>query len=619
MASFNMTSGARASLPFSLCAALTLYFSHRVFGVFFPNANGFLGADYTYFLPRLLDGEYWFAVNGIWETPWFTPSFCGGLPFFGNPQSMYYSVPQALAIFFGPLKAVYYTFLAFQLAGFAGFYLLMRGPFGAARSLSLLGAALFTLNGFYAHRMIVGHFAFHAYPLLSLACYFTLRPIPGEGSARRRRFILDSAAAAIIFAVMIHSGMLELGLPAGAAVALVGVFSGALRGRDGDFWGRFALSGLIALALGASRLAATVAFMDQFTRSFYSYPGGIKSAVKLAWFVIQVLFFWPEKMLMYGATFMMGKKIIIHSVAYYEYSVTIVPLLLAIPAGYFHLRKWGTEEGRGEIKPAAALNLAAGILIVLAVASLLYSFEDERISAIRKSAPIIGAYTNMMCWMSALIPAAILAPLVLFGRIPMGDFTKTGVALLCAGVAALQVWSYDRSLYHQYHYDFRKIEAAHDMVRAGKLLPRVEKIVDQSASDWDRPLLDKVPMGGDDYLADCASQMTCYEPIFGYSFSKYPAGMIRPGAAMEVKDGFFNLKNPSCYSYPGENGCRPGDHFRIEQREMAENFRNYRPFAFHMSPRQRMADGITLVTLAALLSFAAYYAITFALKGPKAW
>src|SRR3989442_8323820 len=76
-------------------AALLVF--HLTFGSFFPNRNGGLGHDYSYVLPTLLAGHYWYAVNGPLAIPWFTPAICGGVPLLADPQSFYYSVPQWLA------------------------------------------------------------------------------------------------------------------------------------------------------------------------------------------------------------------------------------------------------------------------------------------------------------------------------------------------------------------------------------------------------------------------------------------------------------------------------------------------------------------------------------------
>src|SRR3972149_9515337 len=91
--------------------SLAIAIHYLIFMQFFPNEHGKLGHDYAYNLPLLLDGYYWYLHNGFWSVPWFTPSFCGGMPLIANPATFYFSVPQFLTFFINPLTAVRTTFL----------------------------------------------------------------------------------------------------------------------------------------------------------------------------------------------------------------------------------------------------------------------------------------------------------------------------------------------------------------------------------------------------------------------------------------------------------------------------------------------------------------------------
>ena len=57
-----------------------------------------IGHDFLYFLPHLLAGKWYFAHQGFLPFR-FSPHFCGGLPQYGNPQDMYYALPQFLTLF----------------------------------------------------------------------------------------------------------------------------------------------------------------------------------------------------------------------------------------------------------------------------------------------------------------------------------------------------------------------------------------------------------------------------------------------------------------------------------------------------------------------------------------
>jgi hypothetical protein len=116
-----------------------------VFSRFFaPDAR--LASDYGLGLPFLLAGYIWYRTVGLWQVPWFTPAFCGGEPFFADPQSGYYAAPQLFTLLVDPLRASYLTMLSFAALGYFGTYWLLRSVFSVSRSAAVLDAAVFMFN-----------------------------------------------------------------------------------------------------------------------------------------------------------------------------------------------------------------------------------------------------------------------------------------------------------------------------------------------------------------------------------------------------------------------------------------------------------------------------------------
>ncbi len=109
-----------------ISSAVVLLAYGVIFGSYFPNAAGGLGHDYKQQLPNLLAGYYWFQQNGFFSIPWFNPAQCGGVPFYADPGHGLYAIPQFLVLFFNPVIAVKITFFLFALAGYTGFYILLR-------------------------------------------------------------------------------------------------------------------------------------------------------------------------------------------------------------------------------------------------------------------------------------------------------------------------------------------------------------------------------------------------------------------------------------------------------------------------------------------------------------
>ena len=138
-----------------------------------------LGSDYTFFLPRLLYGYFWQIENGFFSIPWFSPAFCGGLPYFADPQVMFFSLPQAMLWILNPAETVLATFLTFGILAAVGTYLLLRS-LGVGTWLSLTGALLFAFNEFFLFRMLIGHLTYHVFALIPLLAWCLVKALEAD-------------------------------------------------------------------------------------------------------------------------------------------------------------------------------------------------------------------------------------------------------------------------------------------------------------------------------------------------------------------------------------------------------------------------------------------------------
>ena len=112
-----------------LLLVIIIFLVHQIiYQDFFPNKNLLLGNDYSLFLPQFIFGKVWFNNNFL-SIPWFSPSFCCGLPFYGDPQTMYYSLQQLFFIFFSPLTSIKLMYLFFSFVCFLGTFLLLHKSF----------------------------------------------------------------------------------------------------------------------------------------------------------------------------------------------------------------------------------------------------------------------------------------------------------------------------------------------------------------------------------------------------------------------------------------------------------------------------------------------------------
>ncbi len=539
-----------------------------------PASGAPWGHDYALHLPNLLAGQFWFYANGPFAVPWFNPGQCAGVPYFGDLNVAYYSLPQWATFAFGPVAAVRITFVSFALLGAGGFYLLVRGRFAASPWAAATAAVLFLFGGFYAHRMIVGHLTFHPFTLAPWLAWVFL----ADGAGRR---YWPAAAGGLILAYMFHAGMVHGIAPMALAVAAILLVHGQLHGHRPAPWLLFAAAGLAALALSAQRLSAGLAFLQQFPRDEYDLPGFASLADALQ-IVLRSLFWRPP--------------------------VAEAPPLLSNLGLPLERHEW--EYGLG---PAAALLLIAGaatlrrpsrwlavgaIAAVLAVPILL-NWHQVQWHSFLKSLPLVGSSSSMVRWFALYVPlVALFAGLALDRVVPAGCWRALLAVLAAAATVAWNATA-ERSVDPASAYNAAAIEQGWRALRSGVPVPAVTQL--SVRMDKENRLL--VPQDRNDDLARGYSQLLCYQPMFGYGLERLRFGALRPGPALDdLGDGTLNLKNPACYQFPGANGCAPGDHFRLEQRGAAAHFLRYEPFEFHRPAWQRAADAITVVALIALLA-----------------
>ena len=557
---------------------------HWLYGDFFPTAQGHIGSDYSYFLPNLLDGYFWYRNNGIFAPQWFSPAFCGGVPAFFNPQNLYYSLPQWLTFFIDPLSAVYLTVLIFATLGFAGCYWLLRDAFATSCAVALFGAAVCLFNGFFIHRMIVGHLTFHGFMLVPLIAWCLLRP-PGRGSRQHWRMtITNIAVAGLLFAYMIYSGMVNGVLPALLSIAIIGLIHALLFGHAWRFWVQFAMAGVTGMALAAGKIVGSLAFLANFERTDYALPGA-ENLWKILYMVFEMVFLTPSGetagTTLTNLQWALGR----HE---FEYGITPVPLLALFIGIAYALARWRT---------LTALHwLTFALILMLCCLPLALNMYTPAWNAILKSLPIIGNSSNLLRWFSVYIPVMTVAAALALQYTPWLQRIRPYAAVVALLSVPAINFSVDRQNYAQQGYDPTPITAAYRQIQTPDWSPAI-RFITAFRDEQGRILM---PGYRNNTLIQGASQLTCYEPIFGYRLENFPLQTLHPAPVDHITDGRYNIKNPACYVYPNENQCQPGDHYSVDQAISAKAFTLYQPVRFATPLKQQLANGLTIVAVAGI-------------------
>lgn len=544
----------------------TAFFAARVLA-YVPNAAGQTGQDYAIFLPDLLAGYYWLKTNGIFSIPWMSPAFCGGFPFFADPNEPWFSLPQFLTLFMSPLTAVRVTIVVFAGLGLPGAFWLLRRVFSLSVPAALTGATIFMFNGFYISRMVVGHFTNHTFMLAPAVAACIL--VPRREGATWRFDLVCAVLAAIGFSLMFEAGMVNVIVPVGFAMVILILLQAWRGGLRISPWLRLAGACGLSIALSATKLVASLFLLAQFPRAQYPIPG-IADLVTLIEASIRVIFFQP--------TLGIRRALVNGSMAIerheWEYGVTPVALALIL-AGIF---------ARGGAHPATPRRgLVTLLLAALLPMPMMFNYYQPGWSAFLKSLPLLHSSSLLLRWFTVYVIVAPVAAALGFDRLS-AHVRAWGLA--AASIAGVLLWVsiYDFGIVYTLPFHPTAIEAAYAKVATAGV-PRITTNYMSLTPDGHAIYS---PERNDTFTWGM-SQIACYQPIFGYFLESFPRSGLRLGPALLANDGQLNLRNPACYIFPEANACQPGDLFPASARAEAEKFLSYRPYEFQLPRAERIA------------------------------
>ncbi len=468
--------------------------------------------------------------------------------------------------------------LLFAAIGFWGTYVLARRTFALSEVASLVAATIFMFNGFYSHRMIVGHYGYQPFMLVPFVAWLLCAPT-GDRMPRTKA-ALFVVLTGLTLAYWLQAGLGTLMVPAGLSVlALLCLADFVSPGTLRRALLRAIAATLIALALSASRLVAGATLLAQFERTYYPLPG-INDIPGLLTFVLHALFYSSQHA--FDTVTPLWKNIqwvaMPHETAF---GLTVIALALITVGGLLRV----ADFRRPFLRPGLLPSMLLLALIVLPFALLYYA---PGWNAVLKQLPIFGSTTSPARWLIILIPLTC----VLAGMAANLPRVSRWIALAAVvGVPALNALEY-RGFYQSQNYDSKPVQEFYQAVKAGRIDPAITRIEDQRAPNGS-PLPDNVA------FTRGASSLFCYNPLFGYRLEKFRPEPLQAGPVdATAAPGRLNLRNPACLLYPKDNQCAMWDSFRTDQRDALIEFARYRPFPFTVSKAQQWANAVTIFTLA---------------------
>ena len=584
-----------------------------IFQQFFPNSRGLLGHDYEQFIPNLMFGKIWF-YNNFLSVPWFTPSFCCGIPFYADPQSMYYSIPQIIFLIFNPILSVKIIFFILSFISYVGMFLLVRGNFKCNSYVSLLCASLFLFNGFFVYRAIAGHVDYLSYIFVPLYCYFLIKSYENQSNNSSYVYLILSS---IIFANFFHSGSGPIILIIFTSILSVLLFYSHLINSFKIFF-KFSLSLLLGISISLSKVTATLFFLNNFPRKyapteFYSFISFIKT------FFLSFFLTPNEKYFNDNITSLspfgvndaesFGVQFGVHEM---EYSVSLVPIILLF--FIFFLDKKIIKLNYYNIRFFLLLVLIFSIPVFLNI-NFLNQFQ------LIEKIPILNSTWTRFRWMTIYILPIIIVSGLIIQNLNFNISQKKYLVIVMIFVLLAQNFIKDKS------WHFNDQSYATKNVIDFSLKIKTDKIPEilGPAILMDKFSNPKIVNYKNDMFFYSYSPLTCYQPIFGYDLRKLPAQQIRFNSKLMLSDGSYmlyanklseyngrlNLFNPSCFLFPEENNCLPGDTFKILDKEKLVKFSNYKKFEFKQNKFQIISNYISIITFMGCLLYLIYLFFIF--------
>lgn len=557
-----------------------------------------VGWDHKYFLTRLIDTYLHYRVNGL-SVQWYTPSFGGGLPAYPHPLNAQFSLPQALAIVINPWTAVLLSYFIYALIGYTAAYLFLRHSLNLHWAAATLGAALFSANGFYLEHLANGHFNFQAFPLLPIflaVLLSTSLPIPAAAA------IIALAAAIIIYSASTYPAVFIL-------LSVLICLPLAYLIRPAAFqWQRIArillLGGLLALAINLSKLYAVNSFMRFFPRDMPDRFGIPLQTAPLGLLLqlFGVMGLAPLDALLGIKMTAIRSLMQAYTGAYvglWELDLSLSPVVwILLAGGLIGVFKTLLTKGLAALPRHKGFWLAAGLLLIAVELALEFTFARGWFYPHLRELPFLRAlHVNPRFGSAFIFPLAILGATIFSRwinnwpekRIWMAFIPINLLVLLSLGayllipLAALQ----------ERNYDISGLLIVYEKIKQGDTFP-IENVGDVT----DQTVFERQ-----------TSNLQPYEVLFGYNLQKFQP-QVAAGPAREIREGAFNMTDPTGLVYPEVNGSSPWS--RIPQSESAEleDFLAHRqPAGWKISLGQQIANWVSLAALLISLALLIYYGL----------
>jgi hypothetical protein len=547
----------------------------------------FVGRDYMYFIPRLIDTLLHYKVNGL-SIQWYTPSFDGGIPAYPNPQNIQFSLPQLFTMVMDPWSASIISTIVFVLVGYFAMDYFLIHVLSLRWQTGVLGGLFFSVNGFVIEHVAAGHLGFQSFPLL---------PLIGIGLfASFLPEVVAAAIIALVFAILVYgSGFYSIVIIFLSYIIVLPI----LYLYDPHLFvfkrfGRILLyAGLLTLLVTGSKLYAIVSLLRIFPRQVADhYHGTLFSGLKgIAFQLLGTMNLVPLR-------FILGKNV--NSIDTYlkiltgapwdlwELDVSLSPVLFVflglgvIYQGFILARK------KTVLKVTQWIML--GALILATWITLEFTMAKGFVYPLLKVLPILNSLRANVRFASAFIFPLSMVGAVFYEKMSFRwkvfySPLLHSVLVILTLAGQFTYFAYSKDMEDRAFSVITSI-ATFRLVQAGNTFP-IKTIAD---------------VNDDKTFIDQASDLWSNEPLFQAHYGDRLAVKVIPGPITEVRGGRFNLTDPTGYVFPEVNGTAEFDRFPVADASKLYQFTHrYQP-DWRRPVLQDVLDVTSLVFFLVLIS-----------------
>ena len=451
------------------------------------------------------------------------------------------------------------------------------------------------------YRAIAGHVAYLSYIFVPLYCFFLINSYESKSESLNNIYLILSA---IIFANFFHSGSGPIIFIIFTSIlSVLLLYSHLINSLRIIF--KLILSLILGTLIALSKIIASLFFLSNFPRQypameFHSIISFIQTFF-LSFFLNPNEQYFNENI---KSMFPFG----VHEI---EYSLSVVPIILLFFV--FCLNKKFFKFNYYNIRLFFLLTIIFFIPILFNV-NFLNQFK------LIQTIPFLNSTWVQVRWMLIyILPIIILAGLII-ESIDI-SFKKKYLAISLIFILLAQNLIKDKS----WHVDDQKYNIKNATDFSLKIKKEIDLEIKGPAilmNEFNSP---KKINNKNDMFFQSYSPLTCYQPIFGYGLEQLNAeeiffnsklilqdnSYILYSDKLDEREGRLTFFNPSCFLFPKENNCLPGDTFKISEKEKLVKFTKYKKFKFQQNGFQIISNYVSIFTFLGCLIYLMYHFLIF--------